>query len=131
MRPSAEVQQPPLTAAGELFRRVPRWRCRPVAAPASAHPAGRPNTVQERRQADAVDVAAGPIDGAQAGLLPSDKSELVHMIMVTNDSNRPIREVTCESEAIQADERIRHEKLADVGGRSRSWHLDRTHPGVA
>jgi hypothetical protein len=79
--------------------------------------------IQERRQADAVDVSAGAIDGAQTAVLPPDKGEPVHMIVVTNGSHRPIREVTCKIEAIQVDEKIRHDKLADVYGELRQVAL--------
>ncbi len=70
--------------------------------------------VQEREQANLVDVRAGAIDGAQAKMLPDDKSEPVRMVVVTNSSKRPVREVTVKIETIQADQLIRHQKLADL-----------------
>lgn len=72
--------------------------------------------IKERRQADAIDVAARPVDGWQADVLPKDKDELVHMVVVANGSSRPIREVACKIEVIQTDEKTRHEKLAEVYG---------------
>lgn len=72
--------------------------------------------VQEREQANLVDVAGRPIDGAQAQVLPADKGEPVHMVVVANGSKRPVRDVTVKIEAIQADESIRHQKMADVWG---------------
>ena len=71
--------------------------------------------VQEREQANLVEVRAGAIDGAQAKMLPDDKSEPVHMVVVTNGSKRPVREVTVKIEAIQANESVRHQKLATCG----------------
>lgn len=72
--------------------------------------------VQEREQANLVAVRASAIDGAQAKMLPNDKSEPVHRVVVTNSSKRPVREVTVKIEAIQADQSIRHQKLADLWG---------------
>jgi hypothetical protein len=72
--------------------------------------------IQERQQADAVDVTARPVDGVQAHVLLSEDSEAVHLIVVTNGSTRPIREVTCKMEAIEADETTRHKKFAKVWG---------------
>lgn len=40
--------------------------------------------VQEREQANLIDVRASAIDGAQAKVLPDDKGESVHMLVVTN-----------------------------------------------
>jgi hypothetical protein len=79
--------------------------------------------IQERQQADAVDVAAGAVDGGKSWVLPSDKSEPVHLVIVTNGSKRPIREVACKMEAIQTDSTIRHDKLADVYGEMREVGL--------
>jgi hypothetical protein len=72
--------------------------------------------IQERQQADAIDVAVTSVDGSQAKVLPPDNGEPVHLLLVANDSKRPIREVTCKIEAIKADQAIRHDKLADVYG---------------
>ena len=33
-------------------------------------------------------------------MLPKDKSELVHLVVVANGSNRPIREVACKIEVL-------------------------------
>jgi hypothetical protein len=72
--------------------------------------------IQERQQANMIDVAGRPVDGAQAKVLPSPEGVPVHMVVVTNGSNRPIREVVAKIEAIEADEKTRREKLADVYG---------------
>jgi hypothetical protein len=72
--------------------------------------------IQEREQANLIDVSARPTDGAQAQVLHEDKGEPVHMIVVTNGSKRPVREVTVIIEAIRADMSIRQQKLADVWG---------------
>jgi hypothetical protein len=72
--------------------------------------------LQEREQANQVDVTPSAMDGALATVLPKGQGELVHMIRVFNQSARPIRRVACQIEAIQADPKIRHTKLADVYG---------------
>lgn len=83
--------------------------------------------IQERQQANAIDVTVGDIDGAKSGVLPSDNSEPVHGVAVVNGSNRPIREVACKMEAIEADGRTSQTKLADVYGEIKStaeaWEL--------
>jgi hypothetical protein len=61
-------------------------------------------------------VSAGSIDGAVAGVLPSDKGEPVHIVRVVNGSKRPVREVVCKIEAIEKNETIRQKKAADVVG---------------
>jgi len=71
--------------------------------------------IQERLQADAIDVTASSIDGVQAGLLPSGHAEQVILVMVTNGSKRPIRDVACKVAAIQVDQTT-HEKPADLHG---------------
>lgn len=72
--------------------------------------------IQERQQANAIDVAGRPVDGAQAQVLPASEGESVHMVVVANGSDRPIREVACKIEAIEADEKTRRQKPADVCG---------------
>jgi hypothetical protein len=72
--------------------------------------------VQERQQADAIDVAGRPFDGSEAKILPPGDHQPVHAIIVTNGSRRPIREVAAKIQAIEADETIRREKLADIYG---------------
>jgi hypothetical protein len=72
--------------------------------------------IQERQQANAIDVAGRPVSGAQAQVLPASEDEPVHMVVVTNGSDRPIREVACKIEAIEADETTRRQKPADVYG---------------
>jgi hypothetical protein len=71
---------------------------------------------EEREQAEQIDVSARQVDGAQAQVLPADKTEPVHMVVVTNGSQRPIREVACKIEAIEADETIRQKQEGDVYG---------------
>jgi hypothetical protein len=72
--------------------------------------------LQERRQADAIDVRVGGAEGGQLEVLPPDKSRPVHVFVVSNNSHRPIREVACKIEAIHHDGTTRHNKLADVYG---------------
>jgi hypothetical protein len=72
--------------------------------------------LEERRQADAIDVRVGGAEGGQLEVLPPDKSEPVHVIIVSNNSHRPIREVACKIEAIHRDGTTRHDKLADIYG---------------
>jgi hypothetical protein len=76
----------------------------------------RQTRIQERQQADMIDVSARPTDGARATVLPEDKGEPVHMVVVRNGSARPIREVASKIEAIGADPSVRHEKMADLYG---------------
>lgn len=49
--------------------------------------------LQERVQANQVDVSMRQVDGDQTQVLLPDRVELVHMVVVFNGSNRPIREV--------------------------------------
>jgi hypothetical protein len=72
--------------------------------------------LQERLQANMIDVAAHSVDGAKSKVLPADASEPVHLVTAANGSNRPIREVACKIVGIRADETIRHERMADVYG---------------
>jgi hypothetical protein len=73
------------------------------------------NRLREREQADQVDVSTRAVDGAQAGVLPEDNGEPVHMVAVTNRSRRPIRDVTAKLDARHADgQPLGHEKLADM-----------------
>jgi hypothetical protein len=81
---------------------------------------------EERQQAEQIDVSVRQVDGAQAKVLPPDKTEPVHIVVVTNGSQRPIREVACKIEAIQADETIRQKKEADVYGEWMSYALGYT-----
>jgi hypothetical protein len=81
---------------------------------------------QERQQADQVEVAARAIDGAAAKVLPDDQGEPVHMVVVDNGSKRPIREVAVKIEAIQADESVRQQKMADVWGELMPYALGST-----
>jgi hypothetical protein len=79
--------------------------------------------LQERRQADAIDVRVGGAEGGQLGVLPPDESQPVHAIIVSNNSHRPIREVACSIEAIHCDGTTRHNKLADVYGMAEALAL--------
>jgi hypothetical protein len=72
--------------------------------------------VQEREQANAIDVSVGGVDGAQVWVLPPEQHELVHMANVANNSKRPIREVTCHIEGISADGKTRLKKDPDLYG---------------
>lgn len=51
--------------------------------------------VTERQQASAVKLVVWPIGGADAGVLPSESAQFVHMAVVANESQRPIRNVAC------------------------------------
>lgn len=79
--------------------------------------------IQEREQANLVDVSARSIDGAQAQVLPEESTEPVHMVVVTNGSKRPVREVTVKIEACTEDMSTRHEKMADVRGTLEPYNL--------
>jgi hypothetical protein len=83
--------------------------------------------IQEREQANLIDVSARVIDGAQAQVLPKDESVPVHMVVVTNGSNRPVREVAVLVEAASDDMSVRHEKvLAEVSGTLETYALGST-----
>ncbi len=69
---------------------------------------------EERKQAEQIDVSVRSIDGTQADVLPPDKGEPVHMVVVMNNSNRPVREVACQIEACSADMSVRHKREANV-----------------
>jgi hypothetical protein len=45
-------------------------------------------------------MAVGGIRPVDAGMEQAELGEMVHMIVVTNSSRRPVREVTCKIEAI-------------------------------
>lgn len=72
--------------------------------------------ILERQQANKIDVTANSIDGAAAKVLPEESGEPVHIVMVANGSERPIRHVVVKLVAIQTDRSIRHERLAHVYG---------------
>jgi hypothetical protein len=59
--------------------------------------------LQERQQADAVDVSGRPFDGSEAKILPPGDHQPVHAIIVTNGSSRPIREVAATRRACGAE----------------------------
>ena len=73
--------------------------------------------LQEREQADPVDVQVRAYDGAQATVLPRDKGEQVHMVVVINNSNRPIRFVVPKVEPGDGNWKgTQGAKIADVLG---------------
>jgi hypothetical protein len=76
----------------------------------------RQTRLQEREQADQIDMAPGSLSGALATVLPPESGELAHTVVVTNGSKRPVREVAAKIVAIGTDRSVRFEKLADVYG---------------
>ena len=80
--------------------------------------------IQEREQANLIDVSARTTDGAQAQVLPEDKGEPVHMVVVANGSKRPVREVAVMVEGASENMSVRHEKvLAEVWGTLETYAL--------
>lgn len=77
--------------------------------------AGRAGAL-ERQQADEVSMLRSNIDGAQAVVLPDDATEPVHMLIVTNGSRRPIRNVVAKIEGSPAGAAAKHDKFADNTG---------------
>ena len=51
--------------------------------------------IQERQQADQVDVKIRKTSGAQAGVTPEDSTHEVLLVVIANGSKRPIRRVSC------------------------------------
>jgi len=73
--------------------------------------------ILEREQANKIDVRANSVDGSAAKVLADvDKGVQVHIVMVANGSDRPVRDVAVNVVAIQTDRSIRHERLANVYG---------------
>lgn len=70
----------------------------------------------ERQQADEISMLPWTIDGAQALVLSDDATEPVHMLVVTNGSKRPIRNVVAKIEATPVGATAKHNKLADNTG---------------
>ena len=79
---------------------------------------------EERKQAGEIKIRSRTCDGGQAGLLPEDASKPVHMLVVTNTSTRPIRNLAAQIEV--ADATSPGPKLADVTGRIEPVHLGST-----
>ena|SRR5580658_948370 len=77
--------------------------------------------LQEREQANAVDVELRSIDGAQAQVLSLDKSEPVPMLVVTNSSKRPVRSVSCKLSAIGGDDSVDRLEHASAYGVMALW----------
>jgi hypothetical protein len=69
---------------------------------------------EEGKQASEILVRPRTCDGAQARVLPQDATKPVHMLVVTNSSNRPIRNVAAKIRV--SGEISPGEKLADVVG---------------
>jgi hypothetical protein len=70
---------------------------------------------EEKRQASEIKVQPRTFDGGQAGVLPGDQSKPVHMLVVTNASPRPIRNLAAEANVLGSVSPGR--KPADVVGR--------------
>jgi hypothetical protein len=87
--------------------------------------------IQEREQANLVDVSARNIGGAEVQMLPPGNVELVHMIVVANGSKRPVRYVSAQIDAIQAATNSHHEKLADAWGALQPFALGMAAQGEA
>jgi len=79
---------------------------------------------EERKQANEVKIRSRRYDGAQAGVLPQEASKPVHMLVVTNASSRPIRNLAAQIEVFGGISP--GEKLADVVGRIEQMHLGST-----
>lgn len=72
----------------------------------------------ERQQASQVEVTVQPISGAAVGVLPPETVQSVHMVVVVNNSARPIRNVACQmTPAGQVP------ALAAVIGELRDWQI--------
>lgn len=70
---------------------------------------------EEKKQASEIKVQSRTFDGGQAGVLPRDQSKPVHMLVVTNASARPIRNLAAEVNVLDGVSPGR--KPADVVGR--------------
>jgi hypothetical protein len=70
---------------------------------------------QDREQASQIRVRAETCDGGLADVLPKDMSKLVHMLVVTNASSRPIRNLAAQIEVFGGISPGK--KLANVVGR--------------
>lgn len=79
---------------------------------------------EERKQAGEIKMRSRTCDGGQAGVLPEDASKPVHMLVVTNTSTRPIRNLAVQIEV--SDATSPGPKLADVTGRIEPVHLGST-----
>ena len=79
---------------------------------------------EERKQAGEIKMRSRTCDGGQAGVLPEDASKPVHMLVVTNTSTRPIRNLAAQIKMVDATSP--DPKLADVTGRIEPVHLGST-----
>ena len=82
--------------------------------------------IQEREQANKVGIGAYPIDGAHTKVLAEDEGEPVHMVVVINGSERPIRKVASKIEPLASAGRsasLHDGKLADVYGSLEPYDL--------
>lgn len=70
---------------------------------------------EQKRQAGEIRVRSGACDGARAGVLPEDAVKKVHMLVVTNASARPIRNLAAEINVLGSV--LPGRKLAEVVGR--------------
>lgn len=76
---------------------------------------------EEKKQAGEVRLRRQTCDGAQAEVLPKDEPKQVHMLVVTNDSARPIRNLAAQINVLGSVSP--GTKLADVVGRIEPAHL--------
>ena len=70
---------------------------------------------EEKKQASEIKVQPRTFDGGKAGVLPGDVSKPVYMLVVTNASPRPVRNIAAEINVLGSVSPGR--KPADVGGR--------------
>ena len=76
------------------------------------------------KQAAEIRVQPRTCDSAQAGVLPNGEPKQVHMLVVTNTSSRPIRNLAAEID--MPGNLSPGRKLADVTGRIEQAHLGST-----
>ena len=81
---------------------------------------------EEKKQASEIKVQSRAFDGGQAGVLPGGQSKPVHMLVVTNASARPIRNLAAEINVLGSVSPGR--KPADVVGRIPARRLSVTPP---
>lgn len=78
----------------------------------------------EKKQASEVRLRRQACDGAQAGVLPQGEAKQVYMLVVTNGSDRPIRNLAAQINVLgNVSPGV---KLADVVGRIEPAHLGST-----
>jgi hypothetical protein len=79
---------------------------------------------EERKQVSEIKTRHWKYDGAQAGVLPKEASKPVHMLVVTNMSTRPIRNLAAQIEVFGGISPAK--KLADVVGKIEQAHIGST-----